>query len=328
MALSWNDLPKEIRLHILTYTDLVRRYDHHWHPTAKIGANVRHGRLSQRPERRKEKCLYDPHKLGCRCYYDRLPTSLFLVSQRMHYEAEEIFYSRNRFILSGELWETCRLLANLPPRAYDLIRMIDLELDMAAVLRMFRKSRPEWSMLISLIQNLLLLDKLWLSIDAASILQEHESLMWSQYKDQEIHAVLRQSYYHIFGPLRQFNGLKKCHVFLSQSLGSFEYEAVLEREIMGPKYDSTAEGKLAPSLRYDRSIHRRHPSGKERSELDLIQTIRMVDSPPAIAQQDLIEVKEVGMSSRDVLTREERRTQVMESFRSMAKSKELEREEG
>ncbi|CAF9926903.1 MAG: hypothetical protein HETSPECPRED_006450 [Heterodermia speciosa] len=227
----WKNLPSEIRLQILMETDLVRRTTpmKAWMDDDKI--EIEHGKLVPST---------------CACY--SVPTAIFQVSKLFNCEATEIFFSKNIFMFRGDLLATTQFLAGLPNPAVQNLRIIELHLDFDQIY--FGLSTPgsrisrEWHDLISLLRERLLLSKLWLSILAIDPDTQFKFVTLNNDGDHD-YQWLHTASFQLLKPLDQLKGLRKFHVSLCWST---DFEAVVEKAVMGPEYDSLAEGK--PSYKF------------------------------------------------------------------------------
>ena len=196
------------------------------------------------------------------------PRALFYVSRTMYDDVCEVFFSRNRFILKGDMAASRRFLENLPQSAARRIRMLDLELSFDDVAKMgdqlhtipyAERRECGWHGLIRTIRERLDLSKLWLSVDAGKIrLDLFGGDDLGNIFEFDSYVFLNEAWYQIFAPLRQLRkqvseGLMKFHVFLAWDS---KYEALAEQEIMGPTYDSAADGKLPRLVRDYGEPHR------------------------------------------------------------------------
>ncbi|KAL9127901.1 MAG: hypothetical protein Q9217_003311 [Psora testacea] len=227
-SLPWNDLPKEIRLGILSSTDLVDRY---WSSNQIIP-----------PQR-------DGFEIEA-----AVPSALFRVRKLIYSETTEIF-SRNRFILSSDFAANRYFLCTLPSTVAQHLRTIDLEISFEQLYDMRRLDSQiarDWESLVASIASLLQLPKVWLSIDAGHM---WETMMRMNDQPDHDYAWLRTSYAKIFDPLYQHlrgAGLRKFHVF---SCWWLDNESAVEREVMGLGCDSGAEGKPSRKERNPRYPH-------------------------------------------------------------------------
>ena len=116
MPTGYADLPAEIRLQILEYTDLVTPLtDGLYIDTARgMGPMTRgiyvHG--------------------GRALFGDTFPKALFRVSRDVMDDAIKVCFSNNRLILSGDLRETLEYLHLLPVHALKYLKALDLRVDM------------------------------------------------------------------------------------------------------------------------------------------------------------------------------------------------------
>lgn len=265
---SWNDLPREIRLEILSHTDLVDRYkpfegDDH---AQRHGLEIKAGKLL--PKMHLNHCCRNctwtlglcccPFKHGAfstTCTCPGVRSALFRVSRLVHLDTTEIFFSRNRLILSGDFAASRRFLFNLPSTATRYIKTIDLEVSFHQLRDMRNldsQTARDWECLVASVASLLQLPKLWLSIDAGRF--QLEMLFLDNNADHD-YSWVRTSYARLFDPLYQHLkgvGLQKFHVFLCWWL---EYEYKAEREVMGPDYNSGAEGKPVREERLEEYPH-------------------------------------------------------------------------
>ncbi|KAL8797106.1 MAG: hypothetical protein Q9195_000573 [Heterodermia aff. obscurata] len=249
----WKNLPTEVRLHILMETDLVRRTPplRVWTTDDKI--KIENGKLVPSTSECCLQCTDASTSCFCparnaafsdTCVCSTIPTAMFQVSKLFNYEATEIFFSRNVFRFSGDLLATTQFLAGLPNLAVRSMRSIKLHLDFDQLY--FGLSKPgsrvdrEWHDLISLLRDRLLLSKLWLSILAVDNDTQYDFARINDNGDHD-YKWLHTTSFQLLKPLEQLKGLKKFHVSLCWST---EFEIVAEKAVMGPEYDSMAEGKL------------------------------------------------------------------------------------
>lgn len=263
---SWNDLPKEIRLDILSHTDLVDRY---WSsdetgPSQRDGFEIESGKFVPRPEvccgncsSTLSICSCTPRKaaFSTTCICPTVPGALLRVSKLFFSESIEIFFSRNRFILSGDFAVTRCFLLDLPPVVAQHLRIVDLEISLQQLQDMRNvdsQTARDWEVLVASVASLLRLPKVWLSIDAGDM---RDVPLATNDRGIEDDTYLHTSYPKIFNPLYQhLRGavLRKFRVFLCYWP---DYEELVEREVMGPDYESSAEGKPSWKERRPRNPH-------------------------------------------------------------------------
>lgn len=261
---SFDELPKELRIKILSYTDLVYR----WKPYRDDdGLSVLNGQVDYSSQNCCSQCSDSlavcccsqravAFSNKCSCY--RVPLALFTVNHRLYNDAMEVFFSGTRFRFYDDFDSSRQWIIGLPPQARSWIRTFDVVFQLETVRcisapgNMLFKS---WNRLVETIRDALAVSKLWISLDAGDA---HEDYLYLQdrYIDEEGGDFdwLRTAYAEIIGPLKQhLKGLRKLHVFLSWFP---EYEREAEQEVVGPKYDSAAEGKSPFGLRSVRWPHR------------------------------------------------------------------------
>ena len=255
-------LPKEIRYEILGMTDLVAPWDvTQW---KSYGMAIRSGRLALRSNRCCGECM-DYLAIGCNCeargcayattcvcYH--FPHGLFRSNKQLCYEAREIFYSQNRFVLSGDPHKTLEFLQTRTPEALSYIRRLDLQFRevLFGDMTIPALTYGTWQTLITFVATHLNLSNLFFSMDAGS--------MWDEYHwkppDFDVNAddegEQLDMYKRFMRPLRQLRGLKSFHVFLSCC---HDYEIEAEKEVMGLDYDSSLDGKIPLRERWPRFPH-------------------------------------------------------------------------
>ena len=259
----WNDLPREIRLAILSHTSLVVRdpssdLDP---PLERDGFEVIAGKLESRaslcclncnPTRSICNCSSTAAASSTICTCSTVPVDLFLVSKLMHAESMEIFFSCNRFILNGDFKASQRWLLNLTPIEVGYLRMIDLEISWEQLYELGKpqsKSAGDWGDLVACLAFVIPPGKAWLSIDTSNT--------GEFVNPDRVHTLawLHTSYARIFDPIYQHFAVqkpRKFHVFLSCFV---RYESMAETRLMGSNYDSSAEGKISWERRHPRFPH-------------------------------------------------------------------------
>ena len=257
-SLSWTSLPRELRLDILSRTDLVDRpfpSRSQFLQPPRHGFEIAAGYLLPRARACCLSCTPTLSTCACApihvafstsCTCPTAPIAIFCVSKDMNIEATVIFFSRNRFILSGdfaanELFIRSRLSRN--PTALRSIRMLDLKVSYAQLLDMRDprgRASCEWAALVTYVASTLYLPNLWLSIDAGNL-----PVAPKLFGVNTNHHWLRSAYAALFAPLyvHMSGDMRpaKFHVFLWWWP---EYEGKFEKRLMGEEYDSTKEGKL------------------------------------------------------------------------------------
>lgn len=260
-SLSWTSLPKELRLDILSRTDLVDDFllaMPQYYSNRRQGFEIAAGDLLPREMRCCYNCTPTLSTCACApihaafatsCTCATVPAAVFCVSKDMNNEATVMFFSRNRFILSDDfaanaLFIQSRLARNVT--ATSCIRMLDLEISFAQLYDMRdpnSRTAYDWGLLVACVASSRLhLPKLWLSIDAGGFRDKLDCLNCNGDHD---YSWLRTAYAALFAPLyAHMSGERrpeKFHVFLCWWT---EEEGKVEKELMGGEYESAAEGKL------------------------------------------------------------------------------------
>ena len=247
----FENLPKEIRLQVFGFTDLIAQWDKtQWY---RNGMHVLDGKIHLRKQcctrctDSLDSCCCGTREaafsLRCACF--QFPTALFQVNKQLYFEAREVCYSRNRFIFEGDPCLTWKLLTSLPLSSLRSLRNITfLFTDVIGGEKMRkwnertedgRNLRSNWEALVKFVQNKLILSNLSITIDAGSM-----ALDYMLYEDPDELQWVYPAYRRIISPFRQVRDLKRFHVLLS---AFYEYEAVAEKEVMGEAYDSEQDGK-------------------------------------------------------------------------------------
>jgi len=132
------DLPKEIQIRILGYTELVTPFDLVWAFNTDVAEHIKSPYYENRTFHSRgspwssssccRECSPDSQPCACwsgqaafstTCTCWKFPLSLFLVSCEMKEDAEFIFYSRNRFVLLPRYWNNSEHL-----EIYNFLRYI------------------------------------------------------------------------------------------------------------------------------------------------------------------------------------------------------------
>lgn len=273
-SLSWTSLPKELRLDILSRTDLVDDYflampqHSHYYTTRRHGFEIKAAKLLPRGTQCCYNCtptlstctctpIHAAFSTSCTCA--TVPAAVFSVSKAMNADATVTFFSRNRFILSGDFaanthFIQCTLPSNVTTARY--IRMIDLEISFTQLYDMrdpYGRTAKDWATLVACVASLLHLPKLWLSIDAGGF---RDNLDFLNNDGNYDYSWIRTAYAALFAPLYvHLSGERrpeKFHVFLCWWT---EEEGKVEKKLMGGKYESEAEGKVVWRMRQPRFPH-------------------------------------------------------------------------
>ena len=252
----WKILPSEIRLQILGETNLVRRI-------TPMGDWTINGQIEFEDGKRvaSKRCCRQCTEVETSCFCPTLgaafsdtcvcsspPTAILQVSRLFNYEATQVFFSMNIFRFKGKFLATTQFLAGLPNPAVQNMRILELHLDFDQLYSGL--STPgsrvvrEWHDLIALLRDRLLLTKVWLSILAVGPSTQYHLARLNDNGNHD-YRWLHTTSFQLLKPLKQLRGLRKFHVSLCWST---DFEAVVEKAVMGPGYDSTAEGKVRRRL--------------------------------------------------------------------------------
>ncbi|KAL9119318.1 MAG: hypothetical protein Q9187_004127 [Circinaria calcarea] len=242
-------LPREIRLMILVETELVLRSDE---CEDAGGISI----ATQKSESRNLCCKRcTPALVACccqtrraaystTCVCRRIPTPLFYVSRQMSYEATEVFYSHNTFLLRGSIKSMTKFLHRLSPFALWQLRTIDIRLEYDQF-----KEWPDvemahthdWQSLISFMSENLNISNLALSLDLESCVEDHltqEDDTVDDVDDNDGDELelewLRDICTDIAIPLGQLQGIRSFQVVLGHL---DHYESALEEMVLGPRPD-------------------------------------------------------------------------------------------
>ena len=270
----WTSLPKELRLDILSRTDLVDHfhlakpsYSHYYH-NRRHGFEIKAGELLPRTKHCCHNCtptlatctctpIHAAFSTSCTCAI--VPASLFSVSRDMSADATLTFFSRNRFILSGDFaanthFVQCILAHNVI--AISCIRRLDLEISYQQLYDMQDPNSDaanDWATLVASVASLLQMPRLWLSIDAGGFRDSLEFLNNNGHHDYSwIHTAYAALFAPLYVHLSNNRRPEKFHIFLCWFT---EEEAKAEKEVMGGEYDSVAEGKVVWRVRHPAFPH-------------------------------------------------------------------------
>ena len=248
----WKNLPSEVRSQILMETDLVQRKNPKKKYITNNKINIEDGRfVTSSPlccwqcTEALTTCFCSPYNAAFSdtCVCSPVPTAIFQVSKLFNHEARAVFFSKNVFKFTGSFSATTRFLAGLPDLAIQNMRVIELHLDFERIYfglsASGRHFTREWYDLIALLRDRLLLSKVWLSVLAIDTQTEDDLVSLNDNGDHD-YSWLHTTSFRLLKPLKKLKGLRKFHVSLCWST---EFEAIAEKAVMGPEYDSIAEGK-------------------------------------------------------------------------------------
>ena len=239
---QFNRLPREIRLLVLTKTGLVLRSDGF---KEVEGISIPKGKAEnlnlccKQCTRSLEVCCCQTrgaaYSTTCACH--RIPTPLFYVSRRMSYEATEVCYSHNTFLLHGTITSMVDFLHRLSPFALRRLRMIDIRLKYYQFEEWTDAGMPhahDWQSLISFMRENLSISNLALSLNLENCVG-YFSLDDDPDDDDESELVwLRETCTEMVIPVGQLQGLRSFRVMLGHL--SY-YESALEEMVFGRRPD-------------------------------------------------------------------------------------------
>src|SRR3569833_1276093 len=255
-ALGFADLPRELRLQILEYTDLDSRLRNRrveprdanrLPPILKIVS----GRLILGHPWKlfndiccwkctpsfKDCCCPTAHASyapGCVCRV--IPFELFRVSHQMYQDATEVFYTASNFYFAVEdHGQTLAFLKKLPPAALGFIRRFTicfLQEHFEEWKSDEKKHGQQFKRLIEFIRDGMDVSRLHLTVDLRSI---GEEAMWND-EDQEENRYIYDVYLDITNMLCMLRGLKGLEVDVEYGKGGMKLW--MTREVLGDRYDS------------------------------------------------------------------------------------------
>ncbi|CAH0031616.1 unnamed protein product [Clonostachys rhizophaga] len=248
-SMSFSFLPREIRLQILWFTNLgpggtFLKGTHH---ELEI-IHVDRGRFAHEIGYRRgfRTCCLDCSftKLHCSCPLNYasysascccrvLPLELSLVSQQMHVDAVEVFFSTNPFEFRGPFSDTQKMLETLSPRSLKQLR--HLVFDMGFSNPYFRdQDQLQWHSLLSFMNKHCNISQLCIAIDF-SLSMDIDAVFESEDEAKTIEMIYHGYVALVRAVKTELSSLADFHIDLGIS---WELEPVLEKYIMGPEYDS------------------------------------------------------------------------------------------
>ena len=258
----FDSLPREIRLMILVETGLVLRSDGCEDVEAISITKKKPGSWNLCCKR----CT--PSLLVCCCHtrkaaYSttcvcrRIPIPLFYVSRRMSFEATEVFYSHNTFLLSGSITSMINFLHRLSPFALRQLRAIDIRLEYDQFKEWTDVEWAHtyyWQSLICFMSENLNISNLALSLDLENCVEVHltqvDDLLDDDDDDNDGNELelewLRGTCTDIAIPLGQLQGLRKFQVILGRL---DHYKFALEEMVLGRRPNSDVPKSSAKSHR-------------------------------------------------------------------------------
>ncbi len=271
------NLPQEIQLQILGYTDLVTPYDLAWSPNAGLGGitffefhafrvwptlPIEFKCCERCSDALEACCCWTMHtavSTTCTCW--KMPTSLFSVSHKLREDAMSIFYSKNHFLILPAMGTGCperseifQFLTQLPGNARQCLQSLTW------ILPYLRDAYPvtgnpmhlDWLEVVDICAREMNLSQLSFTIDM-SIHRQSRALDASYSSEMSIVREAAEEWAAgqlIVKTMAKHNGWKNVYVHLNWSSNHPDEsvrengEAMLERQVMGDGYDSVSHGKF------------------------------------------------------------------------------------
>ena len=243
-------LPKELRLKVLEYSDLV---DSRFGSLFQQCLVFNDGKLKILPRHADDEL--HTGRSSCKDCPHILSSSLLRVCKELHDEAYEVMFTNNLIVLESGMSANLEYLQSLPPKLCNRIRHLDIrfveELDFADEPDVWCcnfADIPAFDRLIEYIAANLVLPRLDLTLDLLDIYQRHEYFSAAQ-------ASLKlRSFQRLAKTLPKLRETKTFHVFLPLH---FAYEKAMEQTAKGRDYDSSKDGKVPIQDRNRGACHAR-----------------------------------------------------------------------
>lgn len=272
----FTDLPGELQVRILEYTDLIAPFDLQWCPQSGYSCYCCYytSRVTNACLVCREVRLYsfsdlkqDSFASQCGCW--TFPSALFLVSHRIREDAIRIFYSRNHFFaLPVKPGETCGskiispFVLRLPVTAVKYLRSVqfvfrqphsDLDGNNSSHSNWSPTSETcsDWVPTIDLLGREAELKSLKLVFDSSD--GWAYNTIWESLFFGGLHQEKWTSYQRMIEPMARLKGIQDFFVHLANwpvedwdsDAHRRKHERILEQKVMGEEYDSISRGKLS-----------------------------------------------------------------------------------
>lgn len=277
-------LPHEIQAQILQYTELTAPYDLEWRPKQGLVCRPQGPHdfdVSRRGPRASNPCelcfgfrkdCYEhiaaeraAWALQCSCW--RLPLEYFLVSRRYHREATRILFSSNHFHIMLHGNRRCTphvgedfslLIQQLPCDSIQYLR--SLQFCITDPDCCFKLDTRDWAQCIDNLARYANLSRLSITIDKSAVRHWPDPYGTVQQARETDESIWKQDQ-RIAETLVKLTGLRDLFVHLATPIIStidsssltnlrLEREKVIERLVMGDRYDSHARGKFSHRHRF------------------------------------------------------------------------------
>ncbi|CAG9978474.1 unnamed protein product [Clonostachys byssicola] len=251
-------LPHEVRLHILSYTNLGQHgsFKPEW-----SDITIKRGKFSQRypkDERSlsyRRACCLDCSftKLDCICPLNYsavspnctcrdLPLDLLRVNKQMNEEATQVLFTTNMFTFEGPFDDTLNMLRALNPASLKLFRRIRFRFEPGQIFK-WRSTKQNWTDLISFIGQNFDTPRLFVVFDTTV---DGQSCRERNHQQTIMNTVHEGYAFFIDEMKNHITSLLDFHV----TLGVFPYlERIFERHILGQEYDSSNGNQHAKEVR-------------------------------------------------------------------------------
>ena len=284
------DLPKELQLRILEFSDLVTPYEVEWCPGQGF-----------RPARSPGSCMDSWEGCYCsryhaafssKCHCWSPPSALFLVNRDMRKDATEIFYSKNYFVIlprggyyepalaTPDRVEASLFLARVPSYVVRYLRSVEIVFPAFEedYLRSDEKGYQDWLNTIDYIAKHANLSELSLTIYMSDI-HEGTLIPFRSGLNREQKLTILRMYGRTLRPLARLRGLRDLFIHLTWPVDRQKWpvsdkewefraretrkmEQKLEQLAMGDDYDSISRGKHDRHSEWRRS-EQQHDSDDE-----------------------------------------------------------------
>ena len=244
-------LPKELRLQVLRYSDLVdSRFGSQYQQFItyrfdRIQICSRHA--DRRSHSKEASCDHCPHILS---------SSLLRVNRIVHDEAYEIMLTHNLLVLESGHAQNLKFLRSLSPLVRSRIQHLDMRFELdrdfeegAELVCCLFRDIPKFDLLIDYVGRNLNLAQLHFSLDLLDI-YDYFADGPSLTRTQSVMALM--AFKRISPLLIKLRGIRTFHVFLPLHI---RYEYIMEKIAAGPDYDSLEDGKPPLEYRHRTACH-------------------------------------------------------------------------
>ena len=243
--IPYSRLPKEIKLLILSYTNLTLLHSHASTFEENERINVMNSKIfhsgwcCERCTSSYEQCCcpWKRAAFSATCTCRRIPSSLLSMSREMRQDAYEVLLSSNCISFSQGPRKTLNYLMALPSFTLKYYRHIQFLWENSEHITPWFEAGLdlEWRELVQYMKTHLNLSNLRITVNCRDC---HDVGLSSLSIDET--RYIFDTYVNMFSTLRALQGLKSFHVYLGWFRG---LEVISEHAVMSPLYDSFADGK-------------------------------------------------------------------------------------